>query len=121
MFLIWRGSHVCDWSRIKRGAFGYYVVTQRFVQTEYTDIAHYSCEIVLPSRFVINSIVESNPRDTESDPKSPYEVGMVRGYRSITLTRKNMKIGDVALITVRVKKPERSPILLGAFILAVIL
>ncbi len=114
-------SEFVDWSRIKRGAFGNYVFAHRFVHTEHTDIAHYSSEIILPPGFVVNSIVESNPRFTESDPKAPYEVGMVQKRHSITLTRKNMKIGDVAMISIRVKKPERSPFLLGAIVLAGIL
>ncbi len=94
------------------GEFGNHVMKRKFLNTTLSEIGEFSSEIVLPPGFVVTSIEETIPKQTEDNPVSPYRLGRTDGRNRIVLTATGMKVGDQTFIRMRVKADAKSPLLL---------
>jgi len=110
--------HYFDRTKLKKEAHGNYRLSRRFVQTAESEIASFERTIVLPKGFVVSSVDESIPQYTEKDSKSPFTISKIADRHALTLRAKNMKLGDVAMVSMRVKEEGKSAVLFGILMLA---
>ncbi len=107
-----------DRTKLKKEAYGNYRLSRRFVQTAESEIASFERTILLPQGFVVSSVDESIPQYTEKDSKSPFTIAMIADRHALTISAKKMKMGDVAMVSMRVKEEGRSSVLFGTLMLA---
>lgn len=95
----------------KTQEFGNTTLRRRFVNTTLAEIGRFTSAIELPPGMVVTSVEETVPTMTEDNPVSPYRLDRAGDRTRVTLTAPGMKLGDQALIRLRVKPGARSPLL----------
>ncbi|MFA7420378.1 MAG: hypothetical protein WCZ90_11905 [Melioribacteraceae bacterium] len=95
--------------------YGNYPVKYRYINTSFPQIKRFESTLVLPAGFVIVSVDETIPKQTEDNPVSPFQLGVVDSKNSITLKVQNMKLGEHAFLKLNVKREAKSYLVLFAF------
>jgi len=88
--------------------FGNYSVKYRYINTSFSQIKNFESTLVLPAGYVIVSVDETIPKQTEDNPVSPYQLGVTDVQNSITLKVQNMKLGEHAFVKMNVKREAKS-------------
>jgi hypothetical protein len=110
-----------NFSKEKVADFGNYTFRYRFTNTMLAEINNYSSEVILPYGYVITSIDETIPRQTEDNPVSPFQVTNNEKKNSLIIKVPKLKIGEQAFIKMQIKSDKKSMFLLISLVLAGIL
>lgn len=95
--------------------YGNYSVKYRYINTSFSQIKNFESTLVLPAGYIIVSVDETIPKQTEDNPVSPYQLGVVDAQNSFTLKLQNMKLGEHAFVKMNVKREAKSFLVLFAF------
>lgn len=95
--------------------YGNYSVKYRYINTSFSQIKNFESILVLPSGYVIVSIDETIPKQTEDNPVSPYQLGVTDAQNSVTLKVQNMKLGEHAFVKMNVKREAKSYLVFFVF------
>ncbi len=95
--------------------YGNYPVKYRYINTSFSQIKNFESTLVLPAGYVIVSVDETIPKQTEDNPVSPFQLGLVDSKNSITLKVQNMKLGEHAFVKMNVKREAKSYLVLFVF------
>ncbi len=106
-----------DWAAAKPAGFGNRSVSYRFVNTQPAVIAHYECELVLPTGFVVSAVEESIPAPSEKNPVPPFQVVRDGDRNGVRLSAQSLAMGDEGLIRFKFKSGDKSNLLLGGGLL----
>ncbi|HMN47539.1 MAG TPA: hypothetical protein PKD67_00220 [Ignavibacteriaceae bacterium] len=97
--------------------FGNYTFKKKFVNTTSTQIKNFSSEIILPSGYVITSVLETIPKQASEDPVSPFQISRTNELNSVIIKTPILKLGDNTFIKFRFKSESKSPILMILFVI----
>lgn len=92
--------------------FGNYTFKKKFVNTTPTQIKNFSSEIILPSGYVITSVLETIPKQASEDPVSPFQISRTNELNSVIIKTPILKLGDNTFIKFRFKSDAKSPLLM---------
>jgi hypothetical protein len=90
------------------GEFGDYAFKYRFINTSLPQLKDFESKIVLPPGFVIVSVDETIPKQTEDNPVSPFQLGRNGSGNSITLKPQKFKLGEHVFVKMDIKRDEKS-------------
>lgn len=93
--------------REKAEEFGNYPFKYRFINTTLPNIKDFESRIYLPERFVIASVDETIPKQTEDNPVSPFTLGSSEGKNHIKIATPLLKLGDHIYVKMNVKREEK--------------
>ena len=91
--------------------FGNRLLKYRFINTQLSEIANFSTEIILPDGYVITSVDETIPKLTEENPEPPTQLSTEGKNVSIILKASKLALGEQALVKLQCKPAAKSPIL----------
>ena len=92
--------------------FGNYIIKKRYINTSIALIDSFSSELVLPAGFVVTSVDETIPKQTEESSISPFVVQKNDGRNSVVVRTVKMKLGEHAFVKMQAKSGAKSPVLL---------
>ncbi|MCX6138086.1 MAG: hypothetical protein NTV54_11390 [Ignavibacteriales bacterium] len=101
----------CNFGKEKATDFGNYTIKKRFINTSLASIDQFSLELVLPSGFVVTSVDETIPKQTEDNSISPFVIGRTEGRNSVVVHASKMKLGEHAFMKLQTKPEAKSPVL----------
>lgn len=105
------GFTIKDFFNLERkdaGEFGDYSFKYRFINTSLPQLKDFESKIVLPPGFVIVSVDETIPKQTEDNPVSPFQLGRNGSGNSITLKPQKFKLGEHVFVKMDIKRDEKS-------------
>ena len=105
-----------DFKKEKIVDFGNFIIKKRFINTSVTLIDNFSSELVLPPDFVVTSVDETIPKQTEENSVSPFTVQRTDGRNSVVVHTAKMKLGEHAFIKMQAKSEAKSPVLFIAMV-----
>ncbi len=91
----------------KAEEFGNYLIKYRFINTALPNIKDFESRIYLPKGFVIVSVDETIPKQTEDNPVSPFTLGTAEGRNYITVKAAQMKLGEHAFVKMNIRSEEK--------------
>lgn len=100
------------WQGLKAGEFGNRTVTLSFRTTTPRRISGYTGALIVPAGFTVSSVVSSEPAQTDKEPAAPFTIFEEDGRAGISIHRADLRLSDVAQVTVRIKPAHHSPVLL---------
>lgn len=95
--------------------FGNYVIKYRFINTTFDKINKFNSYLVLPIGFVVSTVDETIPKQSEDNPVFPFQIGKIENRNSVQLLNSNMKLGDQAFIKLQIKHEKKSPVVFIIF------
>lgn len=95
--------------------FGNYVFKYRFVNTTLEKINNFSSTIILPKEFIVSSIDETIPKQSEDNPVFPFQVTKENSNHAVKLIASKLKLGDQTFIKMQIKKEKKSLMVLILF------
>jgi hypothetical protein len=110
-----------NFNKEKVADFGNYTLKYRFINSMLAGIDNFSSEVVLPEGFVVTSVDETIPKQTEDNPVSPFQVTSHDKKSSVVIKAPKLKIGEQAFIKIQIKSDRKSMFLLIALMLAGVL
>jgi len=110
-----------NFNKEKVADFGNYTFKYRFTNTMVAEIKNYSSEIILPDGYVVTSIDETIPKQTEDNPASPFQVTSNGKKNSLIIKAQKLKIGEQAFIKMQIKSANKSSFLFISLLLVGIL
>ncbi|MCX7875478.1 MAG: hypothetical protein N2321_04830 [Melioribacteraceae bacterium] len=97
-----------NFSTDKLEDFGNYNFKYRFINSTLSKINKLYSRIILPAGYVISSIDETIPKESEDNPVFPYELLKDKNRNAVELKASNLKLGEHAFIKMKIKKEEKS-------------
>ena len=91
--------------------FGNYIIKKRYINTSIALIDSFSSELVLPAGFVVTSVDETIPKQTEESSISPFVVQKNDGRNSVVVRVAKMKLGEHAFVKMQAKSDAKSSVL----------
>jgi len=98
-----------------KSEFGNYLFSYNFINTCPAKIDRFESSIFLPEGYVVNAVMETNPKAKNNNPEFPYELGRENGKNYFKLKNSKMDIGDYSSMKFRFKS-EKKPIILLVFL-----
>jgi hypothetical protein len=103
-----------DWKKEKVADFGNRTLEVRFQNTLPTKVQAYSMELMLPPKYVVNTIDDSSPKLTSKSPVPPFKTVHKDGAYGIGIKASKVEIGDSCFLKIRFKEGSRSGVFLAA-------
>lgn len=95
--------------------FGNYVIKYRFINTTFDKINKFNSYLVLPIGFVVSTVDETIPKQSEDNQVFHFQIGKIENRNSVQLLNSNMKLGDQAFIKLQIKHEKKSPVVFIIF------
>jgi hypothetical protein len=97
-----------NFNKEKIADFGNYTFKYRFINTMLPEINNFSSEIVLPYGYLVTSIDETIPKQTEDNPVSPFQVTNKGKNSSVIIKAAKLKLGEQSYVKMQIKSDKKS-------------
>lgn len=102
----------------KPKAFGNRLLAHELVNATSLSCGRYEGTFLVPEGYGLNTVVETEPAESETSATHPYEVVRVDGRDGLRLVRPSLGPAERVVAKVRYKPTGRSPVLLAALLAA---
>lgn len=93
------------------GAFGNRTMTHRLLNSTTAVFTTLKSQVVLPEGFVITSVEDSDPPQTESSTTPPFSIDFHEGRHAVGVSAGNVGLGQATSVTFRFKERSMTPLI----------